>query len=95
MELVQKEKAKLDQVYAKDWHYLSAANEARSFVLCAEMHFTTAQLRKETRGWFMRDDYPERDDKNFLKYINFQKEGDGMRTWMSDVPIAEYPYQPE
>lgn len=94
--LVQKEKEKLNNVYAKNWHYLSAANEARSFVLCAEIHFTTAQLRKESRGWFMRDDYPERDDANYLKYINFQKDAEaGIRTWMTDVPLADYPYQPE
>lgn len=95
LSLVQKEKEKLPNVYAKDWHYLSAANEARSFVTCAEIHFKTAQLRKESRGWFMRDDYPQRDDANFLKYINFKKDGEDMKFWMTDVPLAQYPYQPE
>ena len=94
LKYVLREKEKLNNLYAKDYHYLSAANEARSFVICSEIHFRTAALRKESRGWFMREDYPERDDKNWLKYINFKNAGDGTFSfWYEDVPIQTYPFQ--
>ena len=92
--LILAEKEKLPHLKVNDFHYLAEANEARSFVLCAEMHFRTAMLRKETRGWFVREDYPERDDKNWLKCINFRKGDDGEPViWFEDVPIEKYPFQ--
>lgn len=91
---VLREKEKLEHMVAKDYHYLATANEARSFVICAEIHFRTASLRKESRGWFMREDYPERDDENWLKYINFKNNGEGeFDIWYEEVPIEKYPYQ--
>lgn len=96
LQLVLAEKAKLDKMATKDFHYLAVANEARSFVVCAEMHFRTAILRKESRGWFMREDYPERDDANWLKYISFKQGADDTyEIWTEDVPIDKYPYKPE
>lgn len=92
--LILAEKEKLPRLKVNDFHYLAEANEARSFVLCAEMHFRTAMLRKETRGWFIREDFPERDDENWLKCINFRKGGDGEPViWFEDVPIEKYPFQ--
>jgi len=92
--LVLAEKEKLPKLKVDDYHYLAEANEARSFVLCAEMHFRLAMLRKESRGWFIREDYPERDDKNWLKCINFRKgSGDEPEIWYEDVPIEKYPFQ--
>lgn len=92
--LILAEKAKLPKLKVSDYHYLAEANEARSFVLCAEMHFRTAMLRKESRGWFIREDYPERDDENWLKCINFRKGDDGEpEIWYERVPIEKYPFQ--
>lgn len=94
LQLVLDEKAKLDKMYARDYHYLAVCNEARSMVTCAEFHFRTSMLRQETRGWFIREDYPRRDDQNWLKAINFRNDGDGgFVIWYEDIPIAEYPYQ--
>ncbi|MCF0230606.1 MAG: hypothetical protein HUJ76_13055, partial [Parasporobacterium sp.] len=95
LDLILKEKEKLDKLVAKDFHYLAIANEARSFVDCAEMHFRTAILRQESRGWFVREDYPDRDDANWLKYINYKLENGSYKIWYEDVPLAEYPFQPE
>lgn len=94
LKLILAEKAKLPSLKVSDYHYLSEANEARSFVLCAEMHFRTAMLRKESRGWFVREDYPERDDENWLKCINFRKGPDGEPVfWYEPVEIEKYPFQ--
>ena len=95
LDYVLAEKAKLEKMSVNDYHYLCTANEARSFVTCAEMHFRTSLMRKESRGWFVREDYPERDDKNWLKIINFRNKGnDEFEFWNEDVPLDKYPFQP-
>jgi succinate dehydrogenase/fumarate reductase flavoprotein subunit len=88
-------KEKLPALVAADAHYLSAANECRSMVLAAEMFYRACLARKESRGWFIREDYPNRDDRNMLKWIVLQKEGDRMNVSYEDVPMARYKHQPE
>lgn len=93
-------KALLDQMKTRDFHYLCTANEARSMVLSAEMHFRTALLRKESRGWFMREDYPQRDDENWLKYITVKRaidgggDQDGYIFGEERCPVERYPIRP-
>ena len=60
-----------------DPHYLVAAHDARNMALSAELFYRTALTRKESRGWFIREDYPERDDAEWLKWINAEPDGDG------------------
>jgi succinate dehydrogenase / fumarate reductase, flavoprotein subunit len=92
---VQDVKERLPQVKAADPHYLVAAHDARNMVLSAELFYRTALERKESRGWFIREDYPERDDANWLKWINAAaSEGGEMRIWTEDVPLDKYPHQP-
>ncbi len=88
-------KTKLPTLVAADAHYLSAANECRSMLLASEMFFRACLERKESRGWFLREDYKERDDRNFLKWIFLEKKGDDMAVSFEDVPMASYRYQPE
>ena len=63
-------KERLPQVAATDPHYLVAAHDARNMALSAELFYRTALTRKESRGWFIREDYPERDDAEWLKWVN-------------------------
>jgi len=88
-------KEKLPTLVAADAHYLSAANECRSMVLAAEMFYRACLARKESRGWFIREDYPNRDDRNMLKWVVLRKVGDQMSVSYEDVPMARYKYQPE
>ena len=92
--LVEDVKARLPQVAAKDPHYLVAAHDARNMALSAELFYRTALTRKESRGWFIREDYPERDDAEWLKWVCAEPEGDGMRIWTEDVPVGDYQFQP-
>ena len=44
-------------------------------------------MRKESRGWFFREDYPLRDDQNWLKWIIAQKDRKGeMALRTEDIP---------
>ncbi|MDF2788381.1 MAG: SdhA [Neobacillus sp.] len=96
MKEVEKLKQHITQVVASDWHDLAKANACRSMVLCAEMFFKGSMARKESRGWHLREDYPERDDKNMLHWINFQKGETGeMIMTFTDIPMERYQYQPE
>jgi succinate dehydrogenase/fumarate reductase flavoprotein subunit len=91
---VLKIKAKLPELCAKDWHYLSACNEVKSMVTSAEMFYRAAMERKESRGWFIREDYPEMDNKNWLKWIIIQDKKGEMVISTEDVPIERYPMKP-
>ena len=44
----------------------------------------------------VREDYPERDDKNWLKWINLKQGVDGeMEVFTEDIPMWRYPIRPE
>ena len=96
--LILEAKKNLPDIKVNDFHYLMVANEARSMVLSAEMHFRTAMLRKETRGWFIREDYSERDDEHYLKYITVRakspEENDTYIFGELECPVRDYPIKP-
>lgn len=87
-------KAKVPRLAAKDWHYLAACNEVRSMVLSAEMFFRACLVREESRGWFIREDFPETDNANWLKWIIVQDNQGEMAISTEDVPIDDYPVKP-
>ncbi|MFC2071199.1 FAD-dependent oxidoreductase [Chloroflexota bacterium] len=87
-------KGRLPTLWAKDLHYLAKAHEAKSMALCAEMTYRAALMRKESRGFHMREDYPERDDQNWLKWIIIKKDKEEMKLWTEDVPIDKYKIKP-
>ncbi len=79
---------------AYDPHYLRMAQEAQNMVLCAQMWLRSIIERKESRGAILREDYPETDNINWLKWITLQMGKDGMEIGTEDVPIERYPLQP-
>lgn len=87
-------KRKLINLKAKDLHSLLSCHEAEAMVLCAEMQLRAASLRKESRGWFLREDYPEMDNKNWLKWIVVKQEDGNMVLDTEDVPIEQYDVRP-
>jgi len=84
IEEVQKEM--LPRIKAGNPHELLRYHEAESMALCAEMVFRAALYRTESRGSHFREDYPERDDKNWLKWTIIEKDGDRMALSTEPVP---------
>lgn len=66
----------LPGLQAKDLHYLSKCHEVRSMTLCAELTFRAALMRTESRGFHYREDFPETDDANWLKWVILRRAAD-------------------
>lgn len=85
------------KLWARDMHELRLAHEVRSIVLHAEMKLKASMYRKESRWTHYREDYPLRDDKNWLCWIKI-KDVDGVMTFSKEPipkewgPNEELPY---
>lgn len=80
------EKEILPRVRAETPHELLRYHEAESMALCAEMVFRAALYRNESRGSHIREDCPERDDKNWLKWTIIERDGERMALSTEPVP---------
>jgi succinate dehydrogenase/fumarate reductase flavoprotein subunit len=87
-------KEQVPTLAAGDPHYLAACHVAESMVLGAELFYRASLAREESRGWHLREDFPERDDASFLKWIELADADGEMTLSFADVPIADYPLQP-
>ena len=94
MAFVEKAREYAADLKAEDLHDLLACHEAEAMVLSAEMHYRASDMRKESRGWFLREDYPEMDNENWLKWIIVKNVDGEMTLSMRDVPIDGMPIKP-
>jgi succinate dehydrogenase/fumarate reductase flavoprotein subunit len=51
-------------------------------------------MRKESRGWFTREDYPQMDNQNWLKWITVKNENGEMVFGTEDVPYEKWAVKP-
>ena len=84
----------LRKVGAKDHHELSRYHQAEGLFYSVELAFKASLMRKESRGDFMRVDYPNRDDKNWLEWITIQQEEGKDKFSIEPVPIERYRLKP-
>jgi succinate dehydrogenase / fumarate reductase flavoprotein subunit len=77
----------LGRTRAKNVHELSLYYQARGMALSAEAIYRAALMRTESRGSHWREDYPERDDKKWLKWITIKAEDEKMALSTESVPI--------
>jgi succinate dehydrogenase/fumarate reductase flavoprotein subunit len=78
----------------EDWHMLGLYHDLRNMTFCAELYLKASLERKETRGWHVREDYPNQDDKNWRKWIIQKNEKGKMKIYTKDIPFKNYKYNP-
>lgn len=74
-------------IWAQDTHELRQAHEMRSIILHCEMKLRASLMRKESRWNHYREDYPLRDDENWLCWIKIQEVNGEMQ--LIKVPVPE------
>jgi len=73
----------------EDWHELSKAVEVQFILDCAEMTARSSLKRNETR-WGVSDyrsDFPERDDANWLKFVEVERNCETGEMLISTSPV--------
>jgi len=53
--------------------------ELKNMAIASKLITKAAQIRKESRGTHYREDYPSTDDKNWLKHVCLEREGENLR----------------
>jgi succinate dehydrogenase flavoprotein subunit len=86
---------KLQRVGAPDFHDLARYHSAESMLMAAEFTLKAALMREESRAQHFRVDFPQRDDKNWLKWINIERGEGGPRLSTLPVPVESYRLQPD
>ena len=72
---------------ASDAHELRLAHEAGSMILSAEMRLRSSLFRTESRGNHYREDFPCRDDENWLCWTRIENRDGEM--FLSKVPLPD------
>jgi len=57
------------RLFAPDFHELVKCYEVEATALTTTLMYEAALLRTESRGWHYREDYPQRDDNGWLRWI--------------------------
>jgi len=79
------------KMFARDPHELRLAHEAKNMVLNAEMKLRASLFRTESRGTHYREDYPRRDDPEWLAWVLLKEENGRMKAYKKPVPREWWP----
>lgn len=90
---VEELQALLPELKATNPHEAFGVNECASMLLCSEMFFKASLERKESLGWFLREDYPE-PSKEGLYWVTVENKDGQVSVGRERVPLETYPYQP-
>lgn len=83
----------LPQMGARDLHYLAKAKGIRSMTLAAELMLRASLMRTESRASHYREDYPDRDDKNWLKWIMANRKDGKLNFYLVPMPLDSYKHK--
>jgi succinate dehydrogenase / fumarate reductase flavoprotein subunit len=93
--IVRDAREKLGRVGAADFHDLARYHSAESMAMAAEFTYRAALMREESRAGHFREDFPERDDKNWFKWITIQSRDGAPHLATLPVPVEKYRLQPD
>jgi succinate dehydrogenase/fumarate reductase flavoprotein subunit len=79
------------QMRARDAHDLRMAHEVRNMALNAGMILRASLFRTESRGSHYREDFPRRDDPDWLAWTVLKEEEDGMKLFKLPIPVEWRP----
>jgi succinate dehydrogenase/fumarate reductase flavoprotein subunit len=77
---------KLAAAKASQAHGFVRLRETEAMVVAAKLIFAASRARQESRLSHIREDYPARDDRNWLRWVLVQRDGEQPR--ISTEPIA-------
>ena len=85
---------KVGRLSAKEPHELTKVHGLRNMAEVLELMMRAYLYRKESRGGFIREDFPLTDNINWLRWITMKR--DGTSTIISDepIPVEDYPLKP-
>jgi len=83
------------RLVARGHHELARSIGLGNGLLLLELLPRCALLRTESRGSHYREDYPTRDDQNWLKWVIAKKENNGIKVWAEPIPYDEYRLKPK
>ncbi len=84
----------LPQMTAPDAHYLLKLREVQGIAFVTELYLRASLFRKESRAGHYREDYPKRDDQNWLKWVMISKKDGEIHLDTEPVPFHKYKFQP-
>lgn len=76
----------LPGIKADDPHQLMRAHEFASTLLTTELVLESALFRRESRAGHFREDYPDTDNENWLKWVVVRQGTEGPRIEAVDIP---------
>jgi succinate dehydrogenase/fumarate reductase flavoprotein subunit len=76
---------------AKDAHELRLAHETKNMILGAEMKLRASLYRTESRGTHYREDYPRRNDPDWLVWVKIRQEEEVMKLDKEPIPEKWWP----
>ncbi len=82
------------QVVAPDAHYLMKSIELQDLLLTSELFLRSSIMRTETRAGHYREDYPQRDNDNWLKWIIVSQKDGQINLSIEPVPLEKYEIKP-
>lgn len=80
---------------ANDWHMLGLCHDLKNMTQCADIYYNAGLTRTESRGWHYREDFPNRDDKNWRKWIVIKQKDGKMEISTEKIPFERYKTKPD
>jgi succinate dehydrogenase/fumarate reductase flavoprotein subunit len=74
-------------MFADDFHNLTKLKEVENMMFCAELFLRASLMREESRKDYYREDFPNVDNKNWLKWILVKKNKETNQPEFFNEPI--------